>query len=133
MNESYTLIRISIKISSLFFSSKTKINHKSWKIRYSLFDVQTISRYYNLQLIPMQEYFTSTSKEARKYRDDLFLIAIFYHRVFPFNRLIMLDVDLKFKIDISELYDLFDDFENLDENKLVAVGRDLSPHYATGN
>ena len=128
----YTLIRISIKISFLFFSSKTKINHKSWKIRYSLFDVQTISRYYNLQLIPMREYFTSTSKEARKYRDDLFLIAIFYHRVFPFNRLIMLDVDLKFKIDISELYDLFDDFENLDENKLVAVGRDLSPHYATG-
>ena len=81
----------------------------------------------------MREYFTSTSKEARKYRDDLFLIAIFYHRVFPFNRLIILDVDLKFKIDISELYDLFDDFENLDKNKLVAVGRDLSPHYATGN
>ena len=128
----HTLLRISIKNSSLFFSLKIKINRQSWKITYSLFDVQTISRYYNLQLIPMREYFTSTSKDARKYRDDLFLIAIFYHRVFPYNRLIMLDVDLKFKIDISELYDLFNYFENSDKNKLVAVGRDLSPHYATG-
>ena len=128
----HTLLRISIKNSSLFFSLKIKVNHQRWKIRYSLFDVQTISRYYNLQLIPMREYFTSTSKDARKYRDDLFLIAIFYHRVFPYNRLIMLDVDLKFKIDISELYDLFNYFENSDKNKLVAVGRDLSPHYATG-
>ena len=109
-----------------------KINGQSLKIKYSLFDLPTISRYYQRQLVPMREYFTSSSKEAKKYRDDLFLIAIFYHRVFPFNRFIMLDVDLKFKIDIAELFDQFNDFENENEDTFAAVGRDLSPHYATG-
>ena len=109
-----------------------KINEEILKIRYSLFNLQTISRYYQRELVPMREYFTSSSKEARKYRDDLFLVAIFYHRVFPFNRLIMLDVDLKFKISIGELYDQFDIFEKENEDSFAAVGRDLSPHYATG-
>ena len=80
----------------------------------------------------MREYFTSVAKESRKYRDDLFLVAIFYHRVFPFNRFIMLDVDLKFKIDLAELHDQFNVFENDDKRTFAAVGRDLSPHYATG-
>ena len=44
----------------------------------------------------------------------------------------MLDVDLKFKIDIAELFDQFNDFENENEDTFAAVGRDLSPHYATG-
>ena len=80
----------------------------------------------------MRKYFTSPSKEAKKYRDDLFLIAITYHRVFPFDRFIMLDVDLKFKIDVAELYEQFGIFEHENEETLAAVGRDLSPHYATG-
>ena len=80
----------------------------------------------------MRKYFTSIAKEALKYRDDLFLIAIFYHRVFPFKRFIMLDVDLKFKIDLAELYDQFSIFENENKKTFAAVGRDLSPHYVTG-
>ena len=109
-----------------------KINEENLKIEYSLFNLQTISRYYQRELVPMREYFTSSSKEARKYRDDLFLVAIFYHRVFPFNRLIMLDVDLKLKISLGELYDQFDIFEKENRDSFAAVGRDLSPHYATG-
>ena len=109
-----------------------KINVKTFDINYSLFDLPTISRHYQRQLIPMRAYFTSTAKQARKYRDDLFLIAIFYHRVFPFRRFIMLDVDLKFKIDLAELYDQFDIFENENEMTFGAVGRDLTPHYAAG-
>ena len=97
-----------------------------------MFDLPTISRHYYRQLVPMREYFTSTAKEATKYRDDLFLIAIFYHRIFPFNRFIMLDVDLKFKIDVAELFDQFNHFENENHKAFAAVGRDLSPHYATG-
>ena len=93
----------------------------------------TISRHYHRQLVPMRKYFTSTAKEAKKYRDDLFLIAIFYHRVFPFNRFIMLDIDLKFKVDIAELYDQFNLFESESNTTFAAVGRDLSPHYATGS
>ena len=108
------------------------MNGKTFDVNYSLFDVETISRHYHLQLRPLRNYFTSHAKEARKYMDDLFLIAVFYHRVFPFNRFIMLDVDLKFKIDIAELYDYFDIFENENKIAFAAVGLDLSPHYATG-
>ena len=97
-----------------------------------MFDLPTISLHYRSQLLPMREYFTSVAKGARKYRDDLFLIAVFYHRIFSYNRLIMLDIDLKFKIDIAELYDQFNIFEQDNEETFVAVGRDLSPHYAKG-
>jgi len=38
----------------------------------------------------------------------------------------MLDVDLKFRIDISELYELF---QNFNENQMIGVGPDLAPHY----
>ena len=44
----------------------------------------------------------------------------------------MLDIDLKFKIDIAELYDQFNIFEQDNEETFAAVGRDLSPHYAKG-
>ena len=111
---------------------KSKINWKDFQIKYSFYDLPTISRHYQSQLIPMRKYFTSSSKEAKKYRDDLFLIAITYHRVFPFDRFIMLDVDLKFKIDVAELYEQFSIFENENDETFAAVGRDLSPHYATG-
>ncbi len=46
----------------------------------------------------MRKYFTSNSKAAKKYSDDLFMMAPFYHRVFPFDKIIMLDADLKFKV-----------------------------------
>ena len=38
----------------------------------------------------------------------------------------MLDVDIKFRIDISELFGLFDDFG---PGQMIGVGRDLAPHY----
>lgn len=74
----------------------------------------------------MRPFFTSLSEKAKKYRDDLFLLAPFYHRVFPFDRFIMLDVDLKFKIGIEELYKQFDNF---DVTNIMGVANDLSPHY----
>jgi len=43
-------------------------------------------------------YFTSSSKEAKKYRDDLFMLAPYYHRFMPFEKLVMLDLDLRFKV-----------------------------------
>ena len=38
----------------------------------------------------------------------------------------MLDADLKFRIDIAELYDMYEDFSN---NQVMGVGVDLAPHY----
>ena len=74
----------------------------------------------------MRPFFTSNSEAAKKYRDDLFLMGPFYHRIFPYEKFIMLDADLKFRIDIAELYDMFEDFSN---NQVMGVGVDLAPHY----
>jgi hypothetical protein len=52
-------------------------------------------------IILSRPYFTSTSKEAKKYRDDLFMLAPFFHRFLPFDKLIMLDLDLRFKVKIT--------------------------------
>ena len=38
----------------------------------------------------------------------------------------MLDADLKFRIDIAELYDHFDNFN---EDHIMGVAVDLAPHY----
>ena len=50
----------------------------------------------------------------------------FYHRIFPYKKFVMLDADLKFRIDIAELYD---HFENFNENQIMGVAVDLAPHY----
>ena len=70
--------------------------------------------------------FTSYAKEARKYTDDLFLMGPFYHRIFPYEKMILLDADLKFKIDIDELYEHFSEFQKA---QVMGVGIDLAPHY----
>ena len=74
----------------------------------------------------IRPFFTSHSVQARKYRDDLFLMGPFYHRIFPYKKFIMLDADLKFRIDINELYE---HFEHFTEEQVMGVSVDLAPHY----
>ena len=38
----------------------------------------------------------------------------------------MLDIDLKFQIDILEL---FQEFERFGQDQMIGVGNDLAPHY----
>ncbi|TRY61033.1 hypothetical protein TCAL_01446 [Tigriopus californicus] len=95
-------------------------------VTYDFFDVQAISRRFSSTIRRLKPNFTSGSVEAAKYRDDLFMIGPFYHLIFPFRRFIMLDIDLKFRIDIQELDAQFDLFE---PEILMGVGLDLSPHY----
>ncbi len=38
----------------------------------------------------------------------------------------MLDIDLKFHVDISNL---FQEFKNFDQHHMIEVGNDLAPHY----
>ena len=66
--------------------------------------------------------------ENKKYTHDLFFIAPFYHREVPemINRLIVLDIDLEFKIDVLELYKQFNQFGPLE---MIGIANDLSPHY----
>ena len=89
-------------------------------------DTHFITQTYIEAIGKMRPFFTSNSEAAKKYRDDLFLMGPFYHRIFPYKKFIMLDADLKFRIDIAELYDMFEDFSN---NQVMGVGVDLAPHY----
>ena len=89
-------------------------------------DTNVITYTYIGAINRIRPFFTSNSNAAKKYRDDLFLMGPFYHRVFPYDKFIMLDADLKFKIDIAELYD---HFENFTKNNVMGVGTDLAPHY----
>ncbi len=54
------------------------------------------------------------------------MIGPFLHRVLPYRRLIMLDADLLFRVDIAKLHSLFDDFSGAE---VMGVGPDLAPHY----
>lgn len=95
-------------------------------VTYDFFDVQAISHRFSSTIHRLRPYFKSDSEQAAKYRDDLFMIGPFYHLIFPFRRFIMLDIDLKFRIDIQELDAQFELFE---PGNVMGVGLDLSPHY----
>ena len=84
---------------------------KSIRVTYDFVDTNTITQKYHGSINKMRPYFTSNTKAARKYTDDLFLMGPYYHRVFPYEKFIVLDADLKFRIDIAELYSLFEHFD----------------------
>ena len=46
--------------------------------------------------------------------------------MFPYRKFIMLDVDLKFRVDVAEL---FRQYEEFDADQMIGVGSDLAPHY----
>ena len=64
--------------------------------------------------------------QTKKYQDELFVLALFYHRIFPYKKFLVLDADLRFHIDIAELYNRFNDFN---EKQIMGVAVDLTPHY----
>ncbi len=96
------------------------------KVTFDFFDCRAISRRFADEISRLRPHFTSIAEQAEKYRDDLFLMAPFYHRVLPYDRFIMLDADLRFMIPIEELYDHFNAFES---SAVMGVAPDLSHHY----
>jgi len=62
-----------------------------------------------------------------KYQDDIFFIAPFYHTMFPLlDHMIVLDVDIEFKSDLSDLYEHFSKFER---TQMIGLANELSPYY----
>lgn len=55
-----------------------------------------------------------SNKPGSYYSDSLFFLSIAIHRVMPdsLDKVVMLDADLKFKSDIINLYNLFEDFSD---------------------
>eukprot|EP00090_Calanus_glacialis_P016733 TRINITY_DN26183_c0_g1_i1.p1 TRINITY_DN26183_c0_g1~~TRINITY_DN26183_c0_g1_i1.p1 ORF type:complete len:433 (-),score=76.24 TRINITY_DN26183_c0_g1_i1:15-1313(-) len=65
-----------------------------------------------------------------KYAADLFYIAPLYHKAFQaIDRMIFMDsTDL---VIVSDIKDLQDRFDNIEDDAVMEVGLDLSPHYRT--
>ena len=61
------------------------------------FDTSAVAARFGDDIEAMSRHFTSESEQAAKYRDVLFMLAPFYHRVLPFRKIIFLDADLKFR------------------------------------
>ena len=63
-----------------------------------------------------------------KYTQDLFFVAPFYHREIPeeMEKLIVVDIDIEFRVDILELFEYFSRFK---QSELIAIANDMSPHY----
>ena len=65
-----------------------------------------------------------------KYAADLFYIAPLYHRAFQaMDKIIIMDsTDI---IIVSDIKDLNDEFDNLEDDAIMEIGLDMSPHYRT--
>ena len=65
---------------------------------FQMFDLDVIVNKFNQEIFNVRKHFVSYSKQARKYADHLFMIAPFYHRIFPYDKMILLDADLKVQL-----------------------------------
>ena len=65
------------------------------------------------------------TKEGSYYGDDLFVITPFLH-LLPIDRIIILDVNLKFRADIQ---DLWTEFNKFSPSSVIGVAPELSPVY----
>lgn len=73
---------------------------------------------------PMQRHFSS--KPDSYYSHALFFLSVALHKVLEYDKIIMLDADLKFNVDISNLYNLFADFE---VSNIIGIAREAQPVY----
>ena len=114
------------RIFRKFIHRDIKLPGKAINVTYDFVDTGVFTQNYIRSINRMRPHFTSNTKAARKYNDDLFLMGPYYHRIFPYEKLIVLDADLKFRIDVAELYALFDEF---DSQQVMGSANDLAPHY----
>ena len=60
-------------------------------------------------------------------RFQVFHIGNLHHLIFPFRRLVVLDLDLVFEVDIADQYREFESMER--DDRLVAITYDQAQHY----
>ena len=114
------------KLLKRFSLSDMKSRYKA-KVTYQFIDTSQIVLRYSRMIIELMPRFSMpVSSQTKKYQDELFVLALFYHRIFPYKKLLVLDADLRFHIDIAELYNRFNDFN---EKQIIGVAKDLTPHY----
>jgi lipopolysaccharide biosynthesis glycosyltransferase len=89
-------------------------------------DVDAIARQLESIVVPMQERFSY--KPGSYYNHALFFLSTAIHRVMPaaMHKVIMMDVDLRFRHDIKLLYDQFARFN---DTNVIGIAREMQPVY----
>ena len=87
--------------------------------------IDDLTTKYEALILPLIKHFSSSHTY---YKDPLFFLSPFLHRILPDNisQVIMLDIDIRFDNDIQELYQLFNQFNS---NQLIGIARENQPVY----
>ncbi|XP_009959844.1 PREDICTED: xyloside xylosyltransferase 1 [Leptosomus discolor] len=74
----------------------------------------------------MQKHFSAGS--GTYYSDAIFFLSVAMHRIMPkeITQIIQVDLDLKYKTNIR---DLFDEFNNFPEGAVIGIAREMQPVY----
>ena len=90
--------------------------------------LEQLAAHFAAQINLTRQYFTCREPlDTSDYFDEVFHLGAIYHRIFPFPRLIVLDLDLEFQnVDIADLESQFD---RMDPQSLMSIAYDQSPHY----
>ncbi len=88
-------------------------------------NINDLTSKYQELISPLIKHFSSSHTY---YKDPLFFLSPFLHRILPKNisRVIMLDIDLRFDNDIQELYKLFNQFN---QSQILGIARENQPVY----
>uniref|UniRef100_A0A5S6Q5N6 Xyloside xylosyltransferase 1 n=1 Tax=Trichuris muris TaxID=70415 RepID=A0A5S6Q5N6_TRIMR len=100
--------------------------HDYTELTVTYYDKEEIATKTNHQLgTRFYEHFRYSMRA--RYGGDLYFTSIVAHKIFPnISRLILLDVDLQFRSDISELYSMFDKF---DDQQVIGLALEQQPVY----
>lgn len=98
----------------------------SRKYKLEFLDVEKLAKELETTIRPLQERFSF--KPGAYYSHALFFFSVAMHRVFPddVKKVIMLDADLKFVDDVSNLYGHFDRFS---ADNVLGIAREAQPVY----
>ncbi|XP_046754371.1 xyloside xylosyltransferase 1 isoform X1 [Gallus gallus] len=75
----------------------------------------------------MQKHFSAGS--GTYYSDSIFFLSVAMHRIMPkeITQIIQVDLDLKYKANIR---DLFEEFDNFQEGAVIGIAREMQPVYS---
>lgn len=92
--------------------------------QFSLYNITSVQVHQREVIKVMRTLFFT--KDVGRYNDDMFFMTEVFHRVFPLQRIIFIDLDLQFEEDIGRLHDYFNCFN---AQNLIGIGFDLQPQY----
>ncbi|KAM4695242.1 xyloside xylosyltransferase 1 [Discoglossus pictus] len=98
----------------------------SFKYKVIFHDVNALTEKLFPIVEAMQKHFSAGS--GAYYSDSIFFLSVALHRIMPkeITRVIQLDLDLKFKTNIREL---FEEFDNFLQDSVIGIAHEMQPVY----